>query len=352
MPNKLVELVDGEYKFDRAKIQKVFPNADELTPKNLYEIIEPNLRTANQKNALRQVINAYTMGYMDMAGKYDDLFLYHCKTLAQEGSVESLQSLFSYLDETLIPAYKRFAHNSKKTDYMGSADTYVKSVIEDFDNGIVQDADYDKNAVRKTNVESLINSINTGKKSNSADKAKKTKKAIAPEALQYTNDPDVPDLSDPDSAAWAQNIAKRATDAQGRLSDSDQYKQFLKDARIFADLSKVIPTLKFDGTHFPTDHVFEKDTRVLFGEKINGAPLQQEDVMNAYQKAWSNLVKSAKAYEKFKIETKGFTRNENNKSRSQLRSRSKQKFALMDEIFDSGKRKVPELNKDGKQKSM
>ncbi len=57
-----------------------------------------------------------------------------------------------------------------------------------------------------------------------------------------------------------------------------------------------------------------------------------------YTEVWNDLVKDAKAYEKYKIADNGFTRDENNRSKTQLRSRSKQKFTLMDEIFEPQKK--------------
>ena len=57
-----------------------------------------------------------------------------------------------------------------------------------------------------------------------------------------------------------------------------------------------------------------------------------------YKAAWGDLVKDAKAYEKYKIRDEGFTRDVNNKDKHQLKSRSKMKFELMDEIFEPQKR--------------
>ena len=57
-----------------------------------------------------------------------------------------------------------------------------------------------------------------------------------------------------------------------------------------------------------------------------------------YTRVWNDLVKNAKEYEKNKIEVEGFTRNVNNKDKQQLKSRSKMKFDLMDEIFEPQKR--------------
>ena len=89
-----------------------------------------------------------------------------------------------------------------------------------------------------------------------------------------------------------------------------------------------------DDVIIPTSS-FKDYTKKLFPGDKNITVKQAKEM---YTRVWNDLVKNAKEYEKNKIEVEGFTRNVNNKDKQQLKSRSKMKFDLMDEIFEPQKR--------------
>ena len=96
-----------------------------------------------------------------------------------------------------------------------------------------------------------------------------------------------------------------------------------------------------DAVIIPTSS-FKDYTKKLFpGDKS----ITVKQAKEMYKAAWGDLVKDAKAYEKYKIRDEGFTRNVNNKDRQQLRSRSNMKFELMDAIFEPQKRRAAAAKK-------
>jgi len=200
--------------------------------------------------------------------------------------------------------------------------------------------------------------LNSKTKQNKVDAAKKkSKKPVkSEETLKFTSNPQAPDLKNRNQRAWVQSLSSRAEESQGKVFDSDQFKEFYKNARIISELAVIIgrtEKITLNDIKLPDDfktlstRAFSKETRALFGDAAN---TNLTEVKEKYRVAWNSLVQSAEAYEEFKIKDKGFTRDENNHDRHQLKSRSKLKFALMDEIFYPEKRKIPEMNKGGLQK--
>ena len=140
-------------------------------------------------------------------------------------------------------------------------------------------------------------------------------------------------------------MGKKAEKSRGRLSDSEAYLNFLGDAKIISDLVEQISLRKGlgmgDNAIIPTSK-FKDYTKKLFGD---GEVITVKQAKEMYKAAWGDLVKDAKAYEKYKIRDEGFTRNVNNKDRQQLRSRSNMKFELMDAIFEPQKRRAAAAKK-------
>ena len=158
------------------------------------------------------------------------------------------------------------------------------------------------------------------------------------EKLRYTGNPEAPRLDDIRQLEWVKKLGEKAEKSRGRLSDSETYLKFLGDAKIISDLVEQISLRKGlgmgDNAIIPTSK-FKDYTKKLFG---GGEVITVKQAREMYKAAWGDLVKDAKAYEKYKIRDEGFTRNVNNKDRQQLRSRSKMKFELMDAIFEPQKR--------------
>ena len=163
--------------------------------------------------------------------------------------------------------------------------------------------------------------------------------------LRYTGNPEAPSLSDINQVTWLKGLGKKAEQATGHLFDSEKYKEFLGYAKIVSDLVEQISKRKGlgmgDEAIIPTAN-FAENTRELLGDDGFVTVKRAKEV---YKEVWKNLVKSAKAYEKFKIEDEGYTRDVRNKNKSQLKSKSKQKFELMDEIFNPQKRKASAVKK-------
>ena len=153
------------------------------------------------------------------------------------------------------------------------------------------------------------------------------------EKLRYTGDPKAPNLEDIKQLEWVKKLGEKAEKSKGILSDSQAYLKFLENAKIISDLAEQISKRKGldmgDGAIIPTSN-FAKDTKKLTGE--NGF-ITVGEAKALYVETWGNLVKSAKAYEKYKLKDEGFTRDVKNKDKHQLKSRSKMKFELMDEIW-------------------
>ena len=158
------------------------------------------------------------------------------------------------------------------------------------------------------------------------------------EKLRYTGNPEAPRLDDIRQLEWVKKLGEKAEKSRGRLSDSEAYLNFLGDAKIISDLVEQISLRKGlgmgDNAIIPTSK-FKDYTKKLFG---GGEVITVKQAREMYQAAWGDLVKDAKAYEKYKIRDEGFTRNVSNKDRQQLRSRSNKKFELMDAIFEPQKR--------------
>ena len=158
------------------------------------------------------------------------------------------------------------------------------------------------------------------------------------EKLRYTGDPKAPRLDDIKQLEWVKKLGEKAEKSKGVLSDSGAYLKFLENAKIISDLAEQISKRKGlgmgDEAIIPTSN-FAKDTKKLTG---NNEVITVKQAKELYAETWGNLVKSAKAYEKYKLKDEGFTRDVNNKDKHQLKSRSKMKFELMDEIFEPQKR--------------
>ena len=158
------------------------------------------------------------------------------------------------------------------------------------------------------------------------------------EKLRYTGDPKAPRLDDIQQLEWVKKLGEKAEKSKGVLSDSGAYLKFLENAKIISDLAEQISKRKGlgmgDEAIIPTSN-FAKDTKKLTG---NNEVITVKQAKELYAETWGNLVKSAKAYEKYKLKDEGFTRDVNNKDKHQLKSRSKMKFELMDEIFEPQKR--------------
>lgn len=158
------------------------------------------------------------------------------------------------------------------------------------------------------------------------------------ENLRYTGDPKAPRLDDIKQLEWVKKLGEKAEKSKGVLSDSGAYLKFLENAKIISDLAEQISKRKGlgmgDEAIIPTSN-FAKDTKKLTG---NNEVITVKQAKELYAETWGNLVKSAKAYEKYKLKDEGFTRDVNNKDKHQLKSRSKMKFELMDEIFEPQKR--------------
>ena len=173
-------------------------------------------------------------------------------------------------------------------------------------------------------------------------KAAKAKNVSKPDALRYTSDPEAPSIEDENQRAWLMGLGRRAEKSTGRVFDSNQYKDFLKQAKIVSDLAAYIDNTSrlypSDSATFGT-RTFEKNTKRMFG---NRESVTFGEIKEAYKRAWGDLVTNAKRYEEFKIQTEGFTRDVNNRDHHQLKSRSKLKFSLMDEMFYPEKRKIPQ----------
>ena len=158
------------------------------------------------------------------------------------------------------------------------------------------------------------------------------------EKLRYTGNPEAPRLDDIRQLEWVKKLGEKAEKSRGRLSDSEAYLKFLGDAKIISDLVEQISLRKGlgmgDNAIIPTSK-FKDYTKKLLGD---GEVITVKQAKEMYKAAWGDLVKDAKAYEKYKIRDEGFTRNVSNKDRQQLRSRSNKKFELMDAIFEPQKR--------------
>ena len=165
------------------------------------------------------------------------------------------------------------------------------------------------------------------------------------EKLRYTGNPEAPRLDDIRQLEWVKKLGEKAEKSRGRLSDSEAYLNFLGDAKIISDLVEQISLRKGlgmgDHAIIPTSK-FKDYTKKLFGD---GEVITVKQAKEMYKAAWGDLVKDAKAYEKYKIRDEGFTRNVNNKDRQQLRSRSNMKFELMDAIFEPQKRRAAAAKK-------
>ena len=165
------------------------------------------------------------------------------------------------------------------------------------------------------------------------------------EKLRYTGNPEAPRLDDIRQLEWVKKLGEKAEKSRGRLSDSEAYLKFLGDAKIISDLVEQISLRKGlgmgDNAIIPTSK-FKDYTKKLFGD---GEVITVKQAKEMYKAAWGDLVKDAKAYEKYKIRDEGFTRNVNNKDRQQLRSRSNKKFELMDAIFEPQKRMAAAVKK-------
>lgn len=159
--------------------------------------------------------------------------------------------------------------------------------------------------------------------------------------LRYTGNPEVPDLSNINQVAWLKKLGKRAEQAKGRVFDSEKYKEFLQYAGLVSDLAEQFSKKNgldmTDEAIIPTANFADK-TRELFG---NDSFVTAKRAKEVFAETWKNLAGSAKAYEKFKVEDEGYTRDVRNKNKHQLKEKSKQKFELMDEIFEPQKRKAP-----------
>ena len=183
---------------------------------------------------------------------------------------------------------------------------------------------------------------------------KKAKSTAKTERLQYANiDAPAPDLDNEDQSAWVRGLGKRSTGARG-YSNSDQYNEFYKTALAISKIAETISRLKEDikDATKPEEeivehksHLTKKDKKILSQYvNYNGLETNKDilrDMENAYKDTWKTLVEQAKAYEKFKIQDKHFTRDENNKDFHQLKYKSKLKFDLMDEIFRIKDMQIP-----------
>ncbi|MCR4904254.1 MAG: hypothetical protein K6A23_15455 [Butyrivibrio sp.] len=177
---------------------------------------------------------------------------------------------------------------------------------------------------------------------------------IGKDDLKYKGTPAAPNLNNVSQVGWVKNLSQRAKEAKGRLSDSEKYKDFYYYSILVSDLAKQIAAKK--ALSFTDDAIidvrrFDKKTQEVLPYDPKYKIISVKEALKYYKKAWNGLVNSAKEYEKFKIQEEGYTRNENDRSKSQLRSRSKMKFNLMDEIFDVEKRTIPEA-KNSKAKAM
>ncbi|MCR4901223.1 MAG: Fic family protein [Butyrivibrio sp.] len=188
-------------------------------------------------------------------------------------------------------------------------------------------------------LEKLI-SLNEEKKT---DEIKKKENVKGSADIKYTNMPAAPNLNNITQLTWLKNLSTRAEEAKGRLFDSEKYNEFYNNTIIVSELAKQIA--KKRGLSMGEDAIinisnFDKKAQDVIGAHEGIITVRQ--AQERYVEAWNKLVKSAQEYETYKIQNQGFTRDVNDKAKHQLRSRSKQKFELMDEIFDPEKRTTSE----------
>ena len=295
-----INKADEEYtwfKYDSDR--KNYWDDKEFTVQELADDVLPHLNSTIQKNTFIAFLNAVTKN--QIVGSELQTFPNAIKKLKRDANEEAA---------------------AKFTETLGQIANREKEIRDRIDDivVVVEYAD-----------------IAAGRKVNKAASKGKNKESVK-ETLNYSKRVDAPDLDDANSAEWVKGLRQRAKDAKGRLFDSDEYKDFYEEAKITTKLAELITSGKDDFEEKDLDENLRlRLSRYLMA---NQGEVSRDQLKEAYERSWNKLQECAEEYEKRKLETEGFTRDPHNRNRHQLKSRSKEKFKLMDEMFYPEKRKI------------
>ena len=358
MPSNLVDFVGDNYQFTSVHARMNFPNENNLSSKRLYEIIEPKLKTDNQKNAVRQIFNAYNNGEMKSASQFEPIFLNNCRNLAGPDDQETLKRFFDFLENTFLPGCdKAFDNDSKqkngnkKKEYIPSAISYVKAAIKELGNVAAEDNDIEhegSEAVKTTNVDKMINSIKTKdeQKLVGEEQVKKPKKvnksdAMSEETQKYTKRSAVPDLDNDDTLAWFVTLPDRAKQSKGKMN-SDKYLAFYEKCKDICNIVKAYKGMNNQAVYsVDVNKIKDPKIKKTLKKYVEDGVITKEKIKNIYENLWQEFQNSAADYVKYKLDDEGFTRDQNKKPGRELKRKSVEKFGLMDEVFGHKPRKSP-----------
>ena len=295
-----INKADEEYTFFAYESdRKYYWDDKEFTVQQLADDVLPHLNSTIQKNTFIAFLNAVTNN--QIIGLERQKFAFAVRKLKHDANEEAAAAF----TETLGQIANREKERRDRID-----DIVV----------VVEYAD-----------------IAAGRKVNKAASKGKKKESVK-ETLNYSKRVDAPDLDDANSAEWVKGLRQRAKDAKGRLFDSDEYKDFYEEAKITTKLAELITSGKDDFEEKDLDENLRlRLSRYLMA---NQGEVSRDQLKEAYERSWNKLQECAEEYEKRKLETEGFTRDPHNRNRHQLKSRSKEKFKLMDEMFYPEKRKI------------
>ena len=180
-----------------------------------------------------------------------------------------------------------------------------------------------------------------------AKKSSKKNYVVSKETQEYTKRSEAPACYDDDNVRkWFETLAERAKNAKGKWSNSSQYKEFYENCKEICEivdmynLMRTMHSTLYYANELDEDNALRK--KIFNSNCDENGTLTIAKIEELYQKSWKKLQNSAAAYVEFKIDREGFTRDASKKPGHALRSKSVEKFGLMDEIFGHKERKAPQ----------
>ncbi|MBE5860713.1 MAG: hypothetical protein E7301_11415 [Butyrivibrio sp.] len=187
--------------------------------------------------------------------------------------------------------------------------------------------------VPKVSVTNIDNIINDVKASQNKEKAVDLTEKEMPKTSKYTYSK--APLVNQRNVNWFRAVAEEAQTVRGIFHDSEKYMDFKYQLdstyEFITNLNKAIETGK--------NSVSLSNFNIIAREQISNmadenGKISIKNLKSAYEESWKLTQEKAIAYEKYKLETKGFTRNRKlEPGKKKLEWNGESKFKLIDNIL-------------------
>ena len=305
--------------------ENVLPDKPDMSynPEEILEYVEPRLKTNAQKNVLRVGLNAYMNADGDILNRerYDinNIFKNNVKSLINREIYPN-----TFINIVIKATNNAIENRNKDKQPHGCLDK------------ILEYAEY-KNQKSKEKAKNNTKAVKKSSKKNYE---------VSKETQDFTKRSEAPALN-ADTIEWFATLKNRAEHAKGNMN-SDAYKKFFKCCEEMHEIIDIYDTMrKLGGVNsFGINDVAGSRQIKIFNENCDeNGRLSKAKVEELYKNSWNKLQDSAAAYVEFKLDKEGFSRDPQKKPGRTLKTKSKEKFLLMDEVFGHAPRKAPQKDK-------